>query len=88
MHLRGSREPPNKRYCFPSIAFAMCLTDYAFKALNAYRMYDSLLVSLISNHRALPTSLATCPKRLFLARLLDALGTRVHGSLALTDLSG
>jgi hypothetical protein len=45
----------------------------------------------ISNHGAKPFRILrgrpTRASRLFLARLLDALGARVHGSLALADLA-
>jgi hypothetical protein len=84
------KDASKERYCFPSIAFAI-MSDYAFKALNAYRVYDSISLGIFnikSSCYAISHRSPLVRKRLFLARLLDALRTRVHGSLALADLAG
>ena len=60
---------------------------------NAYRDRKTQypLVSSMSNHRAMrdvPQLVRHCARRLFLARLLDALGARVQWPLALADFAG
>jgi hypothetical protein len=41
------KDASKERCCFPSIAFAI-VSDYAFKALNAYRVYDSISLGIFN----------------------------------------